>query len=63
MGTRPMRGWDPYLAEYMQWPLEFEEVPKYENARHVVIKESKSQAVDVIQSISKHMTKHMRNSF
>ena len=36
----------------MQCPLEFEEVPKYENARQVVIKESKSQAVDIIQSIS-----------
>ena len=36
----------------MEWLLQFEEVPKYENARHVVIKESKSQAVDIIQSIS-----------
>ena len=52
INSRPSRGWDPYLGEYMEWPLEFEEVPKYENARHVVIKESKSQVVDIIQSIS-----------
>ena len=51
-GTRPMRGWDPYSNQYMTWPLEYEEVPRYENAKHVVIKESKSGAVDVIQSIS-----------
>ena len=52
INSRPSRGWDPYLGEYMEWPLEFEEVQIYENARHVVIKESKSQAVDIIQSIS-----------
>ena len=53
INSRPSpRRWDPYLGEYMDWLLEFEEVPKYENARHVVIKESKSQAVDIIQSIS-----------
>ena len=28
INSRPSRGWDPYLGEYMQWSLEFEEVPK-----------------------------------
>ena len=50
--SRPSRGWDPYLGEYMEWPLEFEEVPDYRHAKRVVIKENKSQAVNIIQSIS-----------
>ena len=35
--SRPSRGWDPYIGEYMEWPLEFEEVPKYEHAKHDII--------------------------
>ena len=47
------RGWDPFSSSYMQEALEYEDTPDWEVAKHSIIKEEKSGAIDIIASMRK----------
>ena len=51
--SSPWRGWDPFSSSYMQEPLEYEDTPDWETAKHSIIKEEKSGAIDIIASLRK----------
>ena len=45
------RGWDPFSSSYMDEALEYEDIPDWEVAKHCILKEEKSGAVDIIASM------------
>ena len=47
------RGWDPFSSSYMLEPLEYQDTPDWDVAKHAVIKEEKSGAIDIIASMTK----------
>ena len=45
------KGWNPFDGAYMKEALEYEDVPDWDIIKHMIIKEEKSEAVNVIASM------------
>ena len=49
--NRPWFGWCPFSKSFMSFPILYGETPDYSLCKHCIIKESKSNAVDIVSTL------------